>query len=110
MRLPFEGISPAMHPSVFVAPSADIIGDVTIGEDSSVWFNCVLRGDVHRIVIGKRCSIQDLSMLHVTHFTLPDKSDGSPTILGDDITVGHRVMLHGCTIEDGCLIGRGATI
>lgn len=110
MRLPFEGITPSIHPSVFVAPSADIIGDVTIGEESSVWFNCVLRGDVHRIVIGKRCSIQDLSMLHVTHYTLPDKSDGSPTVLGDDITVGHRVMLHGCIIEDACLIGMSATI
>ncbi|MBE0496044.1 MAG: gamma carbonic anhydrase family protein [Campylobacterales bacterium] len=110
MRLPFEGISPSLHPSVFVAPSADIIGDVTIGEESSVWFNCVLRGDVHRIVIGKRCNIQDLSMLHVTHYTLPDKSDGNPTILGDDVTIGHRVMLHGCVVEDACLIGMSATI
>jgi carbonic anhydrase/acetyltransferase-like protein (isoleucine patch superfamily) len=106
----FEGTTPSLHPSVFVAPSADIIGDVSIGEESSVWFHTVLRGDIHRIQIGKRCNIQDLSMLHVTHYTLPDKSDGHPTIIEDDVTIGHRVMLHGCKVHSACLIGMSATI
>lgn len=106
----FQGTSPKIDKSVFVAPSADIIGDVEIGEDSSIWFGVVIRGDVHRIKIGKRTSIQDLSMLHVTHYKKPDKSDGSPTIIGDDVTIGHRVMLHGCMVENSCLIGMSATI
>ena len=81
-----------------------------IGEDSSVWFGCVVRGDVHKIEIGSRTSIQDLSMVHVTHYKKEDMSDGHPTIIGDDVTIGHKVMLHGCTIENGCLIGMSATI
>jgi len=110
MILDFEGNSPKIKKNVFVASSADVIGDVTIGKDSSIWFGCVLRGDVHYIKIGKRTSIQDLSMIHVTHFTKEDKSDGNPTVIGDDVTVGHRVMLHGCTIKDACLIGMSATV
>ncbi len=106
----FEGKSPKIKKSVFVAPSADIIGDVKIGKDSSVWFGCVIRADVHKIKIGKRTNIQDLSMLHVTHFTKEDKSDGNPTIIGDDVTIGHRVMLHGCEVQDACLVGMSATI
>ena len=70
----------------------------------------VIRGDVHKIRIGKRTSIQDLSMVHVTHYKNEDMSDGNPTIIGDDVTIGHKVMLHGCTIENGCLIGMSATI
>ena len=110
MILEFQGIKPQIASSVFVAPSADIIGDVSIGEDSSVWFGVVIRGDVNRIKIGKRTSIQDLSMIHVTHFKKEDRSDGYETIVGDDVTIAHKVMLHGCTIEDACLIGMGATI
>jgi len=110
MILSFEGDTPKIKKSVFIAPSADIIGDVKIGKDSAVWFGCVVRGDVHKIRIGKRTNIQDLSMIHVTHYTKEDKSDGNPTIIGDDVTVGHRVMLHGCEIEDACLIGMSATI
>jgi carbonic anhydrase/acetyltransferase-like protein (isoleucine patch superfamily) len=106
----FEGLSPQIDSSVFVASGVHIIGDVEIGKDSSVWFGSVLRGDIHRICIGKRTNIQDLSMLHVNHYTLSDKSDGSPTIIGDDVTVGHHAMLHGCIIEDTCLIGMRATI
>ncbi len=106
----FEGKSPNIDKSVFLAPSADIIGEVEIGADSSVWFGCVIRGDVHFIKIGKRTNIQDLSMIHVTHFTKEDKSDGNPTIIGDDVTIGHRVMLHGCQIKNTCLIGMSATI
>ena len=110
MIMSFEGDTPKMKKSVFVAPSADVIGDVKIGKDSAVWFGCVVRGDIHKIRIGKRTNIQDLSMIHVTHYTKKDKSDGNPTIIGDDVTVGHRVMLHGCKIEDACLIGMSATI
>ena len=106
----FEGKSPNIDKSVFLAPSADIIGEVEIGADSSVWFGCVIRGDVHFIKIGKRTNIQDLSMIHVTHFTKEDKSDGNPTIIGDDVTIGHRVMLHGCQIKNTCLIGMSVTI
>jgi len=110
MVLSFQGISPTIAEDVFVAHSADIIGDVVIGENSSIWFGAVIRGDVHFIKIGKNTSIQDLSMVHVTHFTLEDKSDGTPTVIGDNVTVGHCVTLHGCTIEDACLIGMSSTI
>lgn len=106
----FQGASPKIDKNVFIAQSADIIGDVEIGEDSSIWFGVVIRGDVHHIKIGKRTSIQDLSMVHVTHYKNPDKNDGSPTIIGDDVTIGHKVMLHGCKIENACLIGMSATI
>ena len=110
MLLKFKKWFPKIHKKAWVAPSADIIGNVKIGRDSSVWFGVVIRGDVHKIRIGKRTSIQDLSMVHVTHYKKEDMSDGHPTIIGDDVTVGHKVMLHGCTIEDGCLIGMNATI
>ena len=106
----FKGISPKLAKHTWVASSADVIGDVTCGEDCSIWFGCVVRGDVHYIKIGDRTNIQDLSMIHVTHYKKEDKSDGNPTIIGNDVTVGHRVMLHGCTIEDACLIGMSATI
>ena len=101
---------PKIDKNVFVAPSADVIGRCEIGEDSSIWFNTTIRADVHYIKIGKRTSIQDGSMVHVTHYKKDDMSDGSPTITGDDVTVGHMVMLHGCTIENACLIGMSATI
>ncbi len=81
-----------------------------MGNDCSVWFGCVIRGDVHYIRIGDRVNIQDLSMIHVTHWKNPDKSDGNPTIIEDDVTIGHRVMLHGCTIKKACLIGMSTTI
>ncbi|WP_458699648.1 gamma carbonic anhydrase family protein [Sulfurospirillum sp. 1307] len=106
----FEDYEPKIGKNVFIANSADIIGDVEIGEDSSIWYGTVIRGDVHFIKIGKRVSIQDLSMIHVTHFTKEDRSDGNPTIIGDDVTIAHKVMLHGCTIEDTCLVGMSATI
>jgi len=108
--LEYKGIKPKIAASSWIAPGASVIGDVIIGEESSIWFGVVIRGDVHKIRIGKRVSVQDLSMIHVTHYKKEDKSDGSPTIIGDDVTIGHKVMLHGCTIEDGCLIGMSATI
>lgn len=101
--LTFKGKTPHVAPDVFVAPGATLIGDVTIGAGSSVWFGCVLRADVGSIVIGQRTNIQDLSCLHMT--------DGlSNTVVGDDVTVGHRAVLHGCTVEDGALIGMGAIL
>jgi len=106
----FKNFAPKIGQNTWIAPSADVIGDVEIGEDSSIWFGTVVRGDVHYIKIGSRTSIQDLSMVHITHHKKADRSDGSPTIIGDDVTIGHRVMLHGCTIEDACLIGMSATI
>ena len=110
MILSFQNTAPKISKSVFVAPSADIIGDVVIGNNSSIWFGAVIRGDVNFIHIGENSSIQDLSMVHVTHYTNEDKSDGFPTIIGDNVTVGHCVTLHGCTIEDACLIGMSSTI
>ncbi len=110
MILNYKDLKPKLGTNTWVAPSADIIGDVVCGEDCSIWFGTVVRGDVHYIKIGDRVSIQDLSMVHVTHYKKADKSDGNPTIIGNDVTIGHRVMLHGCTIEDACLIGMSATI
>ena len=108
--MPYLGTTPTVKNKAFIAPNAMVIGDVTLEEDSSIWFGAIVRGDVHRIHIGKRTSIQDLSMVHVTHYKDGDTSTGNPTIIGDDVTVGHSVVLHGCTIEDACLIGMGATI
>lgn len=110
MTYTFKEYTPILGEKTWIAPSADVIGDVTIGKDCSIWFGCVVRGDVHYIKIGDRTNIQDLSMVHVTHYKKEDKSDGNPTIIGNDVTIGHRVMLHGCTIEDACLIGMSATI
>lgn len=93
---------PDIHPSVFVAPSADIMGDVRIKKDSSIWYNCVLRGDINYIKIGERTNIQDGTIIHL--------ENDIPCIVGNDVTVGHRALLHACTIEDGCLIGMGAII
>jgi len=106
----FKDTNPTIGDKSWIAPSADVIGDVTCGKECSIWFGCVVRGDVHYITIGDRTNIQDLSMIHVTHYKKADKSDGNPTIIGDDVTIGHRVMLHGCTIENACLIGMSATI
>lgn len=110
MILSYKGAEPKIGKKVFLAPNSTLIGDVEIGEDSSIWFGAVVRGDVHYIKIGSRVSIQDNSVVHVTHFKKEDRSDGSPTIIGDDVTVGHNVILHGCTIEEACLIGMGAVI
>ena len=99
----FEDKFPVMHPSVFVAENAAVIGDVEIGEDSSIWFGSVVRGDVNYIRIGARTNIQDNSVIHVSGGT-------HPTVLGNEITVGHRVLLHGCTVDDRCLVGMGAIL
>ena len=103
MIRPFRGIHPQIHPTAFVEESARVIGDVHLGEESSIWFNAVVRGDVHYIRIGNRTNIQDNSVIHVQHQT-------HPTILEDQVTVGHSVTLHGCYIERGALIGIGSII
>ena len=110
MLYDFKDMKPNLGSGTWVAPSADVVGDVECGVDCSIWFGTVIRGDVHYIKIGDRVSIQDLSMVHVTHHKKADRSDGNPTIIGNDVTIGHRVMLHGCTIEDACLIGMSATV
>lgn len=103
MILPYLQFTPEIPASAYIAPSADIIGKVKIGAHSSIWFQVVIRGDVNTIEIGDRTNIQDQSCLHVTRRTAPLK-------VGNEVTVGHRVTLHGCTIEDRCLIGMGAII
>ena len=105
----FEGITPVIGASTFIDETAVVIGNVTIGEDSSVWPTTVIRGDVNRITIGDRTSIQDGSVLHVNH-DADYNPGGDPLSVGSGVTVGHKVMLHGCTIEDRCLIGMSSTI
>ncbi|WP_169568714.1 gamma carbonic anhydrase family protein [Sneathiella limimaris] len=99
----FKGTTPEIDESAFIAPSAEVIGDVVIGEKSSIWFNCVVRGDVNYIRIGKRSNIQDGTVIHVSNGT-------HPTVVGDDVLVGHNCLVHGCTLEDGSFVGMGATI
>ena len=101
--------TPVLGDRVYLHPSCQVIGDVSIGDDSSVWCNTVLRGDVNRISIGRGSNVQDLTMGHVSHKTA-EKPDGSPLIIGDYVTVGHSVILHGCTIGDECLIGMGSLV
>jgi carbonic anhydrase/acetyltransferase-like protein (isoleucine patch superfamily) len=103
MIRPFRRVLPRIHPSAFVDQSAQVIGDVEIGEESGIWMNVVIRGDVNYIRIGHRSNIQDLTMVHVMTGT-------HPTVVGNDVTVGHSALLHGCTIGDTCLIGMGAQL
>ena len=104
-----EGINPRIAGDVYIDRDSVVIGDVEIGEKSSVWPMTVIRGDIHRIRIGKRTSVQDGSILHVTHAG-PYNPDGFPLIIGDDVTIGHKAMLHGCTIGNRILIGMAAVI
>jgi len=103
MIRPFKGVTPAVDPSAYVDESAQVIGDVHIGAESSVWMNVVVRGDVNHIRIGKRTNIQDLTMVHVMRET-------HPTVIGDEVTIGHSAVIHGCTIEDRVLIGMQAML
>jgi carbonic anhydrase/acetyltransferase-like protein (isoleucine patch superfamily) len=93
---------PDIHPGAFVAAGAVVTGDVTLGEGSSVWFQTVMRGDSDRIVIGRRSNVQDLTIVH--------NDIGCPAIVGDEVTIGHHAIIHGCVIEDRCLIGMGAIL
>ncbi|MFQ5736852.1 MAG: gamma carbonic anhydrase family protein [Thermodesulfobacteriota bacterium] len=103
MLMSYRGMRPEIHETVFMVDSAIVIGDVKIGELSSLWFHAVVRGDVHYIRIGARTNVQDNSTLHVTNDTFPLN-------IGDDVTIGHNATLHGCTIRDRCLIGMGAIL
>jgi carbonic anhydrase/acetyltransferase-like protein (isoleucine patch superfamily) len=103
------GIQPTIGAGVYIDPDSVVIGDVEIGEGSSVWPMTVIRGDIHRIRIGKRTSVQDGSILHVTHAG-PYNPDGFPLIIGDDVTIGHKAMLHGCEIGNRILIGMAVVI
>jgi carbonic anhydrase/acetyltransferase-like protein (isoleucine patch superfamily) len=100
---PFGGKAPRLHESAFAVDDAVIIGDVDVGERSSIWFGAVVRGDVNHIRIGARTNVQDHCVVHVTGHT-------HPTVVGDDVTLGHRVTLHGCTVKDRCLVGIGSVI
>jgi len=99
----FQGITPTVPASCFIEDTGVVIGDVVMGEDCSVWFHAVIRGDVNYIRIGKRTNVQDLCVLHVTH-------DTHPLIIGNEVTIGHNVVLHGCTVKDRVLVGMGAII
>jgi gamma-carbonic anhydrase len=100
----FKDKSPKIHESAFIAENAVIIGDVEIGEGASIWYGCILRGDVNHIRIGAKTNIQDMSMIHVS------RGEDYPTIIEEEVTVGHSVTLHGCYVEKGSLIGIGAII
>jgi carbonic anhydrase/acetyltransferase-like protein (isoleucine patch superfamily) len=106
---PYLGNFPRLEEHTYVHASAQVIGDVVLGEDCSVWCNAVLRGDVNRIRIGRCSNVQDLTMCHVSHKT-PNKPEGSPLVIGDYVTIGHSVILHGCTIGNECLVGMGSIV
>lgn len=105
----YQGITPTLAESAFIDPEAVVIGDVTVGADSSLWPTVVARGDVQKIVIGERTNIQDGSVLHVTADN-EFNPGGYPLIIGNGVTVGHKAILHACTIEDYALVGMGATV
>ena len=100
---PYAGKSPRLHESAFAVESAVVVGDVEIGAESSLWFGAIVRGDVNAIRIGARTNVQDYTVVHVTRGT-------HPTSVGDEVTLGHRVTLHGCTVHDRCLVGMGAIV
>lgn len=116
--LPYRGVLPKIHASAFIAPGAVVIGDVEIGPDSSVWFGCVLRGDVNKIRIGARTNIQDGTVVHVASGLQPARmgegskvpEDGYPTLIGDDVTVGHMTLLHACVVESGAFVGMKSAV
>jgi gamma-carbonic anhydrase len=103
MIRPFRGTHPQIHPTAFIEESAQVIGDVHVGEQSSIWFNAVVRGDVHYIRIGSRANVQDGTVIHVSTGT-------HATVLEDEVTVGHNVTLHGCHVERGSLVGIGSIV
>lgn len=102
MLYPYNGKKPIVEDSVFIAPGAHVIGDVKVGKETTIWFNAVLRGDEAPIQIGERCSIQDNATCHLY--------EGFPLVVKDEVTVGHNVILHGCTVQKRCIIGMGSTI
>ena len=107
--IPFHGRTPLVDPAAFVAPGARLIGDIEIGPESSIWYNCVLRGDVNRIRIGARTNVQDGSVIHVDSPREGHK-EGHPTLIGDDVLIGHMAMVHGCILHDRAFVGLGAIV
>lgn len=105
----YKGISPQLDDSVYIDETSVIVGDVRLGKDASVWPLVAARGDVNHIIIGDRTNIQDNSVLHVTHKNA-ENPEGYPLIIGSDVTIGHKVMLHGCTIKDRVLVGMGSIV
>jgi len=107
--LPYRNILPRIHPSAFIAPNAVVIGDVEIGAGANIWFNVVIRGDDAPIRIGAGANIQDGTVVHVTH-DVPSGGEHIPTIIGDDVAIGHLALLHGCTLEPGAFVGMKACV
>lgn len=110
MLIKFNGITPSIGKDVLLCDGAKVIGEVSIGDNASIWYNCVLRGDVNYIKIGKNTNIQDLTMIHVWHREEGKAESGYPTIIGDNVTIGHSCVIHACHIEDNCLIGMGSIV
>lgn len=104
-----NGKAPRIHPSAFIAPGCRIVGDVEIGADVSIWYNCVIRADVNRIVIGARSNIQDGSVVHCDS-PKPGRPEGYPTIIGEEVLIGHLAMVHGCVLHDRAFVGLGAIV
>ena len=104
-----HGKTPRIHDSAFIAPGCRIIGDVEIGPDASIWYNCVIRADVNRIVIGARTNVQDGSIIHCDS-PRPGLPEGFPTLIGDDVLIGHLAMVHGCILEDRAFVGLGSIV
>lgn len=100
--LPFDGHDPQIDPEAWLAPNASVIGQVRVAADANVWFGAVMRGDIAEIVLGARSNLQDNAVIHT--------EAGNPTIIGDDVSIGHGAIVHGCVVEDGCLIGMNATV
>ncbi len=107
---PYQGVTPQIEPDVLLCPGAMVVGRVTIGEGSSVWYNAVIRGDVHHVIIGRYSSIQDGTLIHEDSGRGSGLAGGLPTVVGDYVTVGHGVILHACRVEDYALIGMGAIV
>ena len=111
--LPYRGLWPKIHPDAYIAETAAVIGDVEIGPGSSIWFGCVLRGDVNKIRIGAGTNLQDGTIVHGNHDRAGDYREtggGMPTIIGDNVVVGHQAMLHACTLQDGAFVGMAAVV
>lgn len=107
--LPFGGKAPKIHDTAFIAPGAVVVGDVEIGPEASIWYNCVVRADVNRIVIGARSNVQDGTVIHCES-PGPGHPEGFPTLIGEDVLIGHLAMVHGCILEDRAFVGLGAIV
>jgi carbonic anhydrase/acetyltransferase-like protein (isoleucine patch superfamily) len=108
--LPVKGIFPTIPKSCFIAPNATVVGDVVMGEECSVWFNTVIRGDVNSIRIGNKVNMQDGAVLHCTYQNLEAGQQGTKLVIGNNVSIGHNALVHGCTIDDNVLIGMGAIV